>query len=91
MVHSNISLDFPAWWERAFISPKIHYMHHDQRSANGIGYNFGSLTLVWDKIFGTYKHYDEPDKLRVGIENNPVSNNLFWQIVYPFKKKTVNL
>ena len=86
LVHSNIRLEFPAWWEYFFISPKIHYMHHLKKPENLIGYNFSTLTLFWDKVFGTYKHYEEPEEMDVGIEKNPVNTSFFWQIFYPFKK-----
>ena len=85
LVHSNINMQFPKLWEFFFISPKLHYMHHDIKVENSIGYNFSTLTLFWDKIFGTFKDYDQPEKINVGIENDPVNQSIFWQIFYPFK------
>ncbi len=86
MIHSNISLQFPSWWEKLFVSPKLHQMHHDKFIDNGMGYNFSTLTLIWDKIFGTFKPFDNLKTISTGIENDPVSKNVFWQIFFPFKK-----
>jgi sterol desaturase/sphingolipid hydroxylase (fatty acid hydroxylase superfamily) len=86
LTHCNIKLDFPVWWEYFFVSPKIHYMHHLKTPENLIGYNFSTVTLFWDKLFGTYRHYHQPENMEVGIEKNPVHASVFWQIFYPFKR-----
>ena len=89
LVHSNINLNFPKWWETFFISPKLHYMHHDKRVENNIGYNFSTLTLIWDKVFGTFRNYSDVEILNVGIENNKINDSIFWQIIYPYKKNNL--
>jgi sterol desaturase/sphingolipid hydroxylase (fatty acid hydroxylase superfamily) len=43
-------------------------MHHLKTPENLIGYNFSTVTLFWDKLFGTYRHYHQPENMEVGIE-----------------------
>ena len=36
-----------------FYNYNHHRLHHDRNHTN---YNFGQFTIIWDKLFGTYKN-----------------------------------
>lgn len=38
-------------WDRLFITPKVHRLHHEFIQIDG---NYGFLFSIWDQIFGTF-------------------------------------
>jgi ornithine lipid hydroxylase len=52
--HANLDLKNP-WLDRVFATPRSHLWHHDADASAG-QLNFGSSLLVWDHVFGTYRH-----------------------------------
>lgn len=63
---------------------KVHWWHHSSINYHRFGQNFGSYTLVWDKLFGTYYAEAEvPDSLGL---NDPTSypSNVVKRFFYPF-------
>jgi sterol desaturase/sphingolipid hydroxylase (fatty acid hydroxylase superfamily) len=65
------------------VSPVFHSMHHsaDARQYNG---NYGRVFSVWDALFGTFVHADEP-VLRQGVEGMVVPETLIAQFIHPFR------
>lgn len=49
--HSNLRL--PIIETGIFYNYNHHRLHHDRNHTN---YNFGQFTIIWDKLFGTYKN-----------------------------------
>ncbi|MBC8071103.1 MAG: sterol desaturase family protein [Deltaproteobacteria bacterium] len=47
------------WFDRWFDSPSNHRVHHGANAAY-VDRNFGSLTMLWDRMFGTYATEQEP-------------------------------
>lgn len=64
--HSHIDFSF-GWFERIFISPKQHQIHH---SANPEHFdrNFGVSLSLWDQLFKTYISATGVKKLRFGLD-----------------------
>lgn len=48
--HSHIPLRYGVF-EKVFISPFLHQLHHAKRSMNT---NYGSILSIWDRMFKTY-------------------------------------
>lgn len=50
--HANVSLDFSGW-NRVFATPDVHRLHH-ARFHGARGVNYGIVTILLDRLFGTY-------------------------------------
>jgi len=50
--HSHIRLSYGPLFERLFISPAQHQLHHSNRPEH-FNRNYGSFLAVWDALFGT--------------------------------------
>jgi len=66
LAHANTRLSFGGIFERIFVSPRYHRMHHAM-SAGQRGCNFATLFPVWDIAFGTANFSDE--YLPTGIDD----------------------
>jgi len=64
--HSHIWLSYGPVFNRLFISPAHHQIHHsvDPRHWNK---NFGSKLSIWDGLFGTHYRPEHPEILQVGL------------------------
>lgn len=65
--------------ESILMSPSHHRVHHGSQSQY-LDKNYGAITVVWDKIFGTFEAEDEPVKygLTKPIEStNPLIVHIF--------------
>ncbi len=54
--HTNTRLRFGKFFERLFVDPRFHRLHHmraDPSRPNLHNCNFGQLFSVWDSVFGT--------------------------------------
>jgi sterol desaturase/sphingolipid hydroxylase (fatty acid hydroxylase superfamily) len=63
------------WWDRWFVSPTIHGVHH-ARNPIYMDRNLGGASNLWDHIFGTYQNATE-ERPVYGITHSPNSNNIF--------------
>ncbi|MGY0398579.1 MAG: sterol desaturase family protein [Ostreibacterium sp.] len=54
--HSHIGLRYPAVFERFFISPRQHQIHHSYHFTR---FNYGGYLACWDSLFGTLKTSQE--------------------------------
>ncbi len=84
-IHTNYkySLGYLGKWLN---NNQIHWWHHSVRNHHKYGQNFGSYTLIWDRIFGTYYAEDNvPDA--IGL-NDPASypSNIIKRFFYPFTR-----
>lgn len=71
--HSNISLPKTRLIELLVVTPRVHFVHHsaDPKFTNS---NYGFITTIWDRMFGTYVDpdtvpIDEPLGLDYEITN----------------------
>ncbi len=51
-IHSNIRWN-SEWLDAILVTPKNHLIHHS-RLAQHHHKNFGGITMIWDRLFGTY-------------------------------------
>ena len=55
--HTNLT--FPAWLDKTvgwiFVTPNFHKVHHEQDQYYTDS-NFSDIFIVWDRLFGTFKH-----------------------------------
>lgn len=64
--HSHIPITFGPFWEKIFISPYQHQIHHSRQSQH-FNKNFGISLAVWDQLIGSLVLSGVTKKLRVGI------------------------
>jgi sterol desaturase/sphingolipid hydroxylase (fatty acid hydroxylase superfamily) len=64
------------WLDRWFDTPSNHRVHHGSNPAY-LDKNYGSLTMVWDRLFGTYAPLTEPP--RFGL-TEPVTSHHPWEV-----------
>jgi sterol desaturase/sphingolipid hydroxylase (fatty acid hydroxylase superfamily) len=66
--------------DHVFSTPDLHRWHHSTVYEEG-DTNYGAVTSVWDKVFGTFFRpidRDEPDEL--GIGRMPEFPQRFWEL-----------
>lgn len=81
--HSHIRLGF-GWFERIFISPAQHQIHH-QRVVSDFKSNYGSCLALWDKWFGSLKLSAQTPEREMGL--NFVEHNTLLSVwLTPFKQ-----
>lgn len=51
--HTELIRPMPAWYEYIFVTPTSHRVHHGKNEVY-IDKNYGSMFIIWDRIFGTY-------------------------------------
>lgn len=73
------------WFDRVFISPSNHRVHHGQ---NGycIDKNYGATLILWDRLFGTYAEEQDDEPVIYGIRSPVESWNPIWANLYIFHK-----
>jgi len=54
------------WLNYLFSTNELHRWHHsaEPREANS---NFGSALVLWDQVFGTFRHHPEAQPARIGL------------------------
>lgn len=77
--HSHIWISYGPFWERVFISPAQHQIHHslEPRHHNK---NYGEIFAFWDWLFGTIYIPAGREDLQFGISKSSTSNE---RIVQP--------
>jgi sterol desaturase/sphingolipid hydroxylase (fatty acid hydroxylase superfamily) len=64
------------WFDRIFVSPSNHRVHHGQNDYC-LDKNYGGILIVWDRLFGTYEdERDEP--ISYGVRTPLASVNPIW-------------
>jgi ornithine lipid hydroxylase len=84
--HANLDLNNPCL-DRIFVTPRSHLWHHDA-DANAGQLNFGSSLLVWDHVFGTYRHRAAQQPKAIGLyagSNYPAQASYLDQFLSMFK------
>lgn len=64
--HSHIWFSYGSVFNRLFMSPAHHQIHHSVDPCHW-NRNFGVKLSVWDGLFGTHYHPRHPEVLQVGL------------------------
>ncbi len=70
VVHTRFVKKMPHWFELFFVSPSHHRVHH----ASNVIYldkNMGMVLIIWDRLFGTFQHELDTEKVVYGLTTNP--------------------
>lgn len=65
------------WFDRVFVSPSNHRVHHGQNDYC-IDKNYGGILILWDRMFGTFIDEREGEKIHYGIRKPLRSFNPLW-------------
>ncbi|MEM1261536.1 MAG: sterol desaturase family protein [Pseudomonadota bacterium] len=68
------------WFDRVFVSPSNHRVHHAQNQRY-LDKNYGGILIVWDRLFGTFAPEDTADPCIYGVRKplnswDPLTANL---------------
>jgi alkylglycerol monooxygenase len=55
------------WFDRVFVSPSNHRVHHGQNDYC-LDKNYGGILIIWDRLFGTFAPEREREKITYGIK-----------------------
>ncbi|WP_161973737.1 sterol desaturase family protein [Hwanghaeella grinnelliae] len=85
--HSHLWLSYGDFWNRVFISPAQHQVHHS-KSQQHYDKNFGHIFSVWDSLFGTLYCPKDTERVQFGIGDDelPEYRSLFGLYVTPVVK-----
>ncbi|OYU98881.1 MAG: hypothetical protein CFE45_14845 [Burkholderiales bacterium PBB5] len=65
------------WFDRVFVSPSNHRVHHGQNDYC-IDRNYGGILVVWDRLFGTFVEERDDEPVVYGIRGALRSWNPLW-------------
>ncbi len=65
------------WFDRVFVSPSNHRVHHGQNDYC-IDKNYGGLLVIWDRMFGTFAEERVGEKITYGVRKPLQSYNILW-------------
>jgi alkylglycerol monooxygenase len=69
------------WFDRVFVSPSNHRVHHGQNDYC-IDKNYGGLLVIWDRMFGTFAEERVGEKITYGVRKPLQSYNILWGNVH---------
>jgi sterol desaturase/sphingolipid hydroxylase (fatty acid hydroxylase superfamily) len=75
-VHTQ-HVDRLGWYDRVFVSPSNHRVHHAQNERY-IDKNYGGILILWDRLFGTYQEERDDDPVVFGVRKPLANWNPFW-------------
>jgi sterol desaturase/sphingolipid hydroxylase (fatty acid hydroxylase superfamily) len=75
-IHTEVIGKLPRWFEFVFTTPSHHRVHHGS-DGQYIDKNYGSVFIVWDRMFRTFQPENEP--VTYGIVKDINTNNV-WTI-----------
>lgn len=82
--HSHVKLKYPRFFEKIFISPYMHQIHH---SSKHFDKNYGGYLAIWDYIFKTHLYSKEVKKMTFGLKKSQMKDyDSFLKLIFtPFK------
>ena len=83
--HSNIKLRY-GWLNLIVGSAETHRWHHARDLRTG-ACNYGSTTMVWDRLFGTWYLPTNKTVGEIGIPDRRYPRDFWLQIVEPFRSR----
>ncbi|MFY7927238.1 MAG: sterol desaturase family protein [Oligoflexus sp.] len=63
------------WLEHVLSTPSHHRVHH-ARNPQYLDKNYGGITILWDRLFGTFAREEEP--VEYGLVKQLNSSNIVW-------------
>ena len=84
----HTSLTYPLWVDSMLgwlvVMPNYHKVHHEQ-DQHYTDSNYGTLFIIWDRIFGTFKKKSVAE-INYGLKEfeNPEKQTFWYQIMSPF-------
>jgi sterol desaturase/sphingolipid hydroxylase (fatty acid hydroxylase superfamily) len=81
-LHTEAINKLPRWFETVFNTPSHHRVHHGS-DVEYLDKNHGGITIIWDKLFGTYQ--EEIHRPTYGLTKNIGSYNPFVIFLYEWK------
>ena len=72
------------WVEKIFNTHTMHQVHHS-RNIEYMDKNHGGFLNIFDKIFGTWKEYDEKIDIEFGVTHAPESHNIWVVLTHEYK------
>jgi len=90
-VIEHVNLKFPNWLDKTIgwviTTPNLHKVHHEQ-DEHYTNSNYADIFILWDRLFGTYKH-KPVENINLGLkEFNHPKKQTFW---YLFKSPFINI
>lgn len=86
--HSEVWVDYGKFWDRIFISPAQHQIHHS-RDPKHYDKNMGFIFALWDRWFHTLYVPEKEEKLEFGINRageEKEYSSVFRMYTLPFRK-----
>ncbi len=65
------------WFDRVFVSPSNHRVHHAQNQIY-IDRNYGGILALWDRMFGSFQAELDEEPVVFGVRKPLQSWNPFW-------------
>lgn len=65
------------WFDRVFVSPSNHRVHHGQNDYC-MDRNYGGILILWDRLFGTFAEERAGERIVYGIRKPLHSFNPLW-------------
>jgi sterol desaturase/sphingolipid hydroxylase (fatty acid hydroxylase superfamily) len=65
------------WFDRVFVSPSNHRVHHGQNDYC-IDRNYGGILVIWDRLFGTFAEERAEEPVVYGVRKRFHSLNPVW-------------
>lgn len=75
---------FAPWFEKTFVTPSNHIVHH-ACNPEYLDKNYGGLLVLWDRIFGTYQPLLDTVPAKFGITKQVNSSNPVTIVTHEFK------
>lgn len=75
-VHTR-HIDRLGWYDRVFVSPSNHRVHHAQNERY-IDKNYGGILILWDRLFGTFEEESDEEPVVFGVRKPLANWNPFW-------------
>ncbi len=88
LIIQHTSLSYPAWIDKTFgwlfMMPNYHKVHHEQDQYYTDS-NYGTILIIWDKLFGTFK-IKPVDEINYGLKEfeGARKQSFLYQVRSPF-------
>ena len=86
--HANVDIAPDGWIAGILMHPGYHLVHHILQSGAEPTFNFGEITTVWDRIFGTFRNVPLGNDFSVGVmsaEPRSLRRELFGSFYLPIR------
>jgi hypothetical protein len=77
------------WFDRVFVSPSNHRVHHGVNDIY-LDKNYGGILILWDRLFGTFIEERDDEKIVYGTRSPLRSWNPFWANLEVYKAISVD-